>query len=474
MSIIRANKVLVIGDIMLDIMALGNVDRFAPNLHIPVLCFKEEKRFLGGAGNVFHNIHAMNIDCDLCGCVANDENGKYIIRKVGELSKTSYIYKYNQTTTTKRRYMEYSGEEFIRVDNEQMTDMSEEQYRLIENEIHRNIKQYKIVVFSDYNKGFLKKEFVRNVIKICKKNNVKTVVDTKRRDLSLYKGCDILKVNKNDLIKTGVLEPVPSDKESQYIINMVKSLEVKSFLMTAGDKNITFIDSSLTSYSFAPTKVTAKDTTGAGDIFISALISKTCKEEDVFQAIDYAKNMCALAIQKLGTSVVEEEMKITKLVDKASIGKYLKIHKENGKSIVFVNGCFDILHAGHINLLKQAKGRGDILIVGLNSDKSIEKLKGKHRPIINETQRYVMLSAIEYVDHIIIFDEDTPCELIDMIKPNVIYKGAEYKEKDIPERNQVLLYEGELDYCKNTYDISTTDIINRIVTRVVEVNSVIH
>ena len=460
MGITEENRVLVIGDIMLDIISLGKVERFAPNLHIPVLCYKEEKKFLGGAANVFNNIHAMNILCDLCGCVANDANGEYVIAKINELSKKNFVYKYNKITTTKLRYMEYSGEEFIRVDNEEKSKLTDEQYALIENQIAVNIARYKIVIFSDYNKGFLKKKFIQNIIKICKNSGVTVIVDTKTDNLNMYKGCDILKVNKNDLLKNGILDV--SQNEMNKIIEIVKELENPLFIMTAGDANITFLDRALRCYSFKPKNVVAKDTTGAGDVFLSALAAKLCESEDIFQAIDYAKNMCSFVVQKLGTSVVEEKMKSTKLIDRKYISDYIKKYRENGKSIVFVNGCFDILHVGHISLLKWAKKRGDILIVGLNSDESIRQLKGKHRPIINEQQRCIMLSAIEDVDHIILYNQTTPCELIDIIKPDVVCKGEEYEKKDFLERKQILLYEGKIDYYKNTHKISTSDIINRI------------
>jgi len=276
----------------------------------------------------------------------------------------------------------------------------------------------------------------------------------------MYKGCDILKVNKNDLLKNGILDV--SQNEMNKIIEIVKELENPLFIMTAGDANITFLDRALRCYSFKPKNVVAKDTTGAGDVFLSALAAKLCESEDIFQAIDYAKNMCSFVVQKLGTSVVEEEMKSTKLIDRKYISDYIKKYRENGKSIVFVNGCFDILHVGHISLLKWAKKRGDILIVGLNSDESIRQLKGKHRPIINEQQRCIMLSAIEDVDHIILYNQTTPCELIDIIKPDVVCKGEEYEKKDFLERKQILLYEGKIDYYKNTHKISTSDIINRI------------
>ena len=424
--------------------------------------FQRRKKYLGGAANVFYNINLMGINCDLCGCIADDTNGKVVDEMIYKISQSNLIYKYNETTTTKTRYMESSGEEFIRVDNEKNSIISDEQYRYIEKQIANRIKQYRIVVFSDYNKGFLNNTFVKRIIKLCRIHGVVVIVDTKKKELELYKGCDVLKVNKKDLLGNDMCNII--DRKERNIAKFVKDLGVKSLIMTNGNDKITYIDRNLKQYSFMPKSVVAKDTTGAGDVFTCSLAVKIYEQKDIFSAIDYARNICANTIQTIGTSVIQGEIKIKKLVDKDTICIVLKKYRESGKSIVFVNGCFDIIHAGHIELLKQAKMRGDILIVGINSDKSIKRIKGSQRPVFNEHQRCMILSSIEYIDHIIIFDESSPNDLIEIIKPDVVLKGEEYCRRDFPEKNLILKLNGKIDYCKNIFDLSTTSIIEKIQT----------
>lgn len=461
--ICEKKKILVVGDIMLDVIVQGSVERFAPNAYIPVLNIEQEKKQFGGAANVYNNILKMNIHCDLCGIIGNDSNGRYIINKVKEKSDEKFIKCLGNVTTTKIRFVANTGQEFLRVDNEEKKELADEEYTLLEKEIQENIDDYKIIIISDYNKGFLKASFIKNIIKIGNENNLKVIIDTKRKKLSIFEGCHILKANIYDVLAINKLIVNTSEEIYKYAIDLISLLNCKYVIMTSGENSIVLVDEKLKKYTFVPQSVTVVDTTGAGDVFISAVAAKLYEENDILSAIDYAKHMCSHAIQYLGTSVIEEKYNKKKYIDIDCIHNYIKEYRKEGKSIVFVNGCFDIIHAGHIDLLKQAKDRGDVLIVGLNSDESIRKLKGTSRPIIPEVQRVFLLESISYVDHIVLFSEDNPYKLIDIIKPDVVFKGAEYMMKDIPERKQINEYLGEISYCNYSYHISTSKIVDKIV-----------
>jgi len=297
--------VLVIGDIMLDEIITGKVERLAPNAPIPVFLEITRSRYLGGAGNVYVNINKLNISCDFCGVVGNDEEGKYIASYIKETSRINYLRVMNLPTTKKVRCIDVNGKEYIRIDREKKNCISQKDYHFIESEILKNIRRYNILVFSDYGKGFLNEQFVQEIIGVCKSFGIKTIVDTKDKNLKKYKGCTVIKISKNDF-EEYICDQTLYDENSVVLKKQVSELETESFVVTSGKDDILLFQKDGRKYTIETEKVNAIDVTGAGDVFISVIAEQLYYERNIFEAIEYAKKVSGKVIQNIGTSIIDK------------------------------------------------------------------------------------------------------------------------------------------------------------------------
>lgn len=454
-------KILVLGDLMLDIVTRGNVNRMSPNSCVPILNKTTKKFYLGGAGNVYHNIKLFGVDVDIYSALGEDPSGEMVLKLIQDPSqKENLIIDKKLVTTVKGRYVTESDQDLLRVDVEKIIQLSADCYSKIEANILKKIDQYEIVIFSDYCKGFLSDGFIKNIIQQCKRYKVKIFVDTKRQDVAVYKGCDLLKITKKELFN--IFRVDSSDDVVDYAKKIKKILECDSVIITDAENPLYYVFGQEELRIFYPEKIKAVDSTGAGDVFIAALAVKIIDGYKTFSSISFAMNMCSIAIGVSGTSVIDEKILLNDMYKEKIIHRIME-RKENGERIIFVNGCFDILHMGHINMLKAAKNAGDVLIVGINSDESVKRIKGSSRPINSQEDRCALLNTIKYIDYVVVFNEDNPCELIKEIKPHIIFKGSDYKGKKIPEDEILEKINCEIRYIEKSMDQSTSNIIERII-----------
>lgn len=471
----ESEKILCIGDLILDHYVHGDIDRISPEAPIPILKANDRNyNILGGCGNVARNICSANNKCHLISIVGKDDDGlklKEIIRKIKNLT-SNLIIDPVRCTTKKTRYV-CENQQILRVDKEMENPISTAIELKIIKLLKKKINDCNVIVLSDYNKGVLTNNLIKKIIKIAKDNKKILVVDPKKKDFSVYAGATFITPNLKELKRaTNTLGITTKSNEDSLVLKLSKKIinkfDFKAVITTRSSNGISVV-TDMGSFFHLPSEAKEVfDVSGAGDTVLAYLSSSISKGESLESSIKISNVAAGLAVAKFGTSVISideidniKQIKNNKLVTNQDISKILKDY-DGEKIIGFTNGCFDLLHTGHISYLKSAKQKCDILILGLNSDESIKKLKGKNRPIVEQKDRVEILSSFPFVDKIVVFEEVTPIKLIKKIKPNIIFKGKDYKKKDVVGFYESKKWHGKvilIDFVKNK---STTNLIERI------------
>ena len=443
-------KITVIGDVMIDWYLHGESSRISPEAPVPVVKFKESKFQLGGAANVANNLKHLEIEPFLIGATGNDHFGSLLKEHLkAEKIKFNLTSEKSFQTICKQRLMS-SNQQLARIDYEQYFHGSKLTNTF--NTFIKNIAKTDLIIVSDYGKGTIFN--ARKLIQSAKKLKKKILIDPKGKDFTKYKGANLITPNKSEF--ENIMGKVGSKKDlANKAKKMLEHLNLESLIVTLGSEGMYVLKKSnkkiigdfINAY---PQEVF--DVSGAGDTTISALGAALSEGNDIFSAAEFANLAASISVSKLGTSTVSIE-EVTSL-------ETSKGNKE--QVIVFTNGCFDIIHSGHLDLLKEARSYGDKLIVGLNSDKSISKLKGPERPIIGQSERKKILLALKYVDEVIIFNEENPLKLIKKLKPSILVKGADYTKEQVIGGEFVESYGGQIKLVKLAKGKSTSNIINKI------------
>jgi len=443
-------KITVIGDVMIDWYLHGESSRISPEAPVPVVNFKESKFQLGGAANVANNLKHLEIEPFLIGAVGKDHFGLLLKEHLrAEKIKFNLLSEKSFQTICKQRLMS-SNQQLARIDYEQYFHASKLTNTF--NTFIKNIAKTDLIIVSDYGKGTIFN--ARKLIQSAKKLKKKILIDPKGKDFTKYKGANLITPNKSEF--ENIMGKVDSKKD---LVNkakkMLEHLNLESLIVTLGSEGMYVLTKSNKKIigdfiNAFPQEVF--DVSGAGDTTISALGAALSEGNDIFSAAEFANLAASISVSKLGTSTVSK--------DEVASLEASKGNKE--QVIVFTNGCFDIIHSGHLDLLKEARSYGDKLIVGLNSDKSISKLKGPERPIIDQSERKKILSALKFVDEVIIFNEENPLKLIKKLKPSILVKGADYTKEQVVGGEFVESYGGQIKLVKLVKGKSTSNIINKI------------
>jgi len=443
-------KITVIGDVMIDWYLHGESSRISPEAPVPVVNFKESKFQLGGAANVANNLKHLEIEPFLIGAIGNDHFGSLLKEHLkAEKIKFNLLTEKSFQTICKQRLMS-SNQQLARIDYEKYFHGSK--LTNLFNTFIKNIAKTDLIIVSDYGKGTIFN--ARKLIQSAKKLKKKILIDPKGKDFTKYKGANLITPNKAEF--ENIMGKVGSKRDlANKAKKMLEDLNLESLIVTLGSEGMYVLTKSnkkiigdfINAY---PQEVF--DVSGAGDTTISALGAALSEGNDIFSAAEFANLAASISVSKLGTSTVSKD-EVTSL--EASKGNKEQV-------IVFTNGCFDIIHSGHLDLLKEARSYGDKLIVGLNSDKSISKLKGPDRPIIGQSERKKILSALKFVDEVIIFNEENPLKLIKKLKPSILVKGADYSKEQVVGGEFVESYGGEIKLVKLTKGKSSSKIINKL------------
>lgn len=453
----RLNYV-VVGDIMIDKYILGDVKRISPEAPVPVLKVKGKKHNPGGAGNVAVNIAGLNSNVTLMGFTGSDES----LNQLNEAFKNNNIdikpTIWGRNTITKTRLI--SGQQqIVRIDEEESHSPADNEIaELLSSIASLDLTGCSGIVISDYAKGVCSYSLCQNIIKKASSKNIPIIVDPKGSDWEKYRGATILTPNIKELSDIYGEEVLNQDSDIERVgQELLAKYNLRNLIITRSEKGMSLINSEVIEHFPTMTK-DVFDVSGAGDTVIAGVIRFFTSGLDITEAITLANYAAGIVVGHVGTWPITMEEMLFKSSDKKSLHKTVEELKANHKKIVFTNGCFDLLHPGHVDYMQKARQMGDYLIIGLNSDASVQRLKGDDRPVNNQDVRKIMLEALGFVDSVEIFDEDTPYELIKRIKPDILVKGGDYSVENIVGR----------EFAKETKTItflngySTTALINRI------------
>ena len=461
--------ILVIGDLMIDHYLWGSCDRISPEAPVQIVDVKKESLVLGGAGNVINNLRAMNSNVDVISVIGKDDVANELKTLLNQIEVSSeMLIVENSRKTSKKSRLIASQQQVLRYDMESVEDISQNSEKKIIEKLSINIKKYDSIILSDYGKGVLTTNLTKTIIKIANENKIKVLVDPKGKDYSKYRGAYTLTPNKKEAIEATNIE-IKDNSSLELAIKQIKqSCDLEVALITLGENGIALFD-----YDLKIQPTVAKevyDVTGAGDTVIGSIAFALANNLNIQEAVNFANLAAGVVVSKLGSATVtldeiyEYESSLHKSNSSSHIKTFAEIEKlakdfyKKNKKIVFTNGCFDILHVGHVKYLEIAKSYGDILIVGVNSNDSVQKLKGINRPINTQEDRAYILASLESVDYVVIFEEETPYELIKLIQPHTLVKGGDYEGKDVVGQDIV----NELKLVQFVDGKSTTKIIQRI------------
>jgi D-beta-D-heptose 7-phosphate kinase/D-beta-D-heptose 1-phosphate adenosyltransferase len=466
-------KLLVVGDLMLDEYLSGRSERISPEAPVPVVDVSQQELRLGGAGNVMHNLRALGCEVVSVGFVGEDEDGE-ALRRMLRLSgvETAGLLPLASRQTTRKTRILSNHQQMLRIDREQNGEISASEGLALLEQAEANLTGCQAILLSDYLKGVLTPEVVRGLIDLGRRQGIPVVVDPKGRDYSKYRGATLLTPNRKEAeLATGI---AITDETSLQRAgrSLLESCQLQSLVLTRSEEGMS-IFSADSQTDLATDAREVFDVTGAGDTVLALLGYGIAAGLEVDDAACLANIGAGIVVAKVGTSTVGyDELLLEirrralneggKIVDTQLLAQELVIEKARGRKVVFTNGCFDLLHVGHVKYLQKARTLGDLLVLGLNSDASIRRLKGEKRPLIDQEERAHILAALDCIDYLVIFDEDTPLELITALRPDILVKGGDYQAEDVVGKDIVESYGGRVELISFVDGKSTTNIIDKI------------
>lgn len=460
-------RILIVGDVMLDRYWSGTTSRISPEAPVPVVHIQQSEERPGGAGNVALNLAALGCESTLFSACGNDAAADSLENKLVTAGVQCYLQRLdNIPTITKLRILSLH-QQLIRLDFEEQLPTIDTIHLLTD--IKKELSRTNIIIISDYAKGINK--LAPEIITAAKAANVPIFIDPKGQDFNLYRGATLLTPNRREF--EAVVGACNSDEELVARgIKLLEQYEIQALLVTRGEHGMTLIRKNEPAVHLPTHAREVYDVTGAGDTVIATLAAAFACEADFVKAARIANLAAGITVGKLGAATVSvpelrRALQTEQSTDRGIITEERLLiavadARAHGERIVMTGGCFDILHAGHVAYLTEAKSFGDRLIVAINSDATVKQLKGPARPINPLAQRMAVLAGLNAVDWVVAFHENTPERLVKIISPDVWVKGGDYQIEDLPEGRSVLSNGGEVKIVKYIDGCSTTSVINRM------------
>lgn len=471
---LAAANVVCVGDVMLDRFVYGEVERISPEAPIPVLRVAREAVTVGGAGNVARNLSALGVSARLFGAVGDDPAGREAVEVLSfERAVTlSLVTDVSRPTTVKTRFIAGS-QQLLRTDEEQASALPDEALALMAKDVGEAIAHDSCgaLVLSDYGKGVLTEDVIATAIAAAKTAGIPVVVDPKGTDFSRYRGAGVLTPNRRELGEASQM-PVDSDAEvAAAARHLIETCGLGAVVATRGPDGMTVLSGGGEVHLPAMAREVF-DVSGAGDTVVATIAAGLAAGMPIADAAQLANVAAGIVVGKVGTAVVRHEELSdglggaaglsSKILGHADLADRIAQWRARGLSIGFTNGCFDIVHPGHISLIEQASAACDRLVVALNDDASVRRLKGEGRPVQPQDARARVIASLSGVDAVALFVEDTPLELIEAVRPDVLVKGADYAVDEVVGGELVTGYGGRVVLADLVDGFSTTDTISRI------------
>lgn len=466
----RHVPVLVVGDVMLDKYVWGEVERISPEAPVPIVRASVREEKPGGAANVAMNLAGLGAAVTLVGFAGGDREQATLETLVSERGIEPHFITAPQIPTTTKLRVLCGHQQMMRLDVEGGGTFSADDYRRLLNSVLAALDRAAAVVLSDYAKGTLSASVCQSLIGEARRRKIPILVDPKARDFERYRGATAVCPNRKELALATGETGEDLDRLLQAGQALRAALGIETMPVTLGEKGIAVLRHDSRLYAPAAARQVF-DVSGAGDTAIAVLALAAACHVPVETGAELANVAAGIVVGKVGTVPITQEELLQALAEAAPAALEKKVlplerllgvvaaWKAAGQKIVFTNGCFDILHVGHIQLLEEARRKGDRLIVGLNSDSSVRQLKGPLRPVVGEGERAQVLAALGAVDAVLLFPESTPLRIIVAIRPDVLVKGGDYTEEMVVGAREVRAWGGQVELIPLRHGFSTTRLI---------------
>jgi D-beta-D-heptose 7-phosphate kinase/D-beta-D-heptose 1-phosphate adenosyltransferase len=474
--------ILLVGDFMLDMYVYGDALRISPEAPVQVLNVVRREYCCGGAASVAADILALGAKCLCLGTVGDDENGRRLRQLLCDkgADTSALLTVQDRPTITKQRIIGLAQhrhrQQLLRVDDEIAEPLEPSRYDELLNLYRQKLAQADIVCLQDYNKGILVPAFCRRLIRSARQLGKKVLVDPPlHEDYSKFTGATLITPNRKETSIASGIEVNTMEAAQKAAQKLYRQLQLDAAVITL-DREGAFLHTAEMSEQIPTQSRNVYDVTGAGDMMLATIAVAVAAGCDYKTAVQLSNIAAGLEVEKFGVATVTVDEIVNALLTerKGKTGKIrelnplleeLAFHRRTGQKIVFTNGCFDVLHIGHIEYLKFCKSHGDIVVVGLNSDNSVRQIKGPKRPVNNQHERAAILAALESVDYVVIFDQLDPLELIKQVKPDILIKGADWADKDVIGGDFVQSYGGRVMLAPLVDGKSTTATLSKLKRR---------
>ena len=473
----RHPTVLVVGDVMCDVYLWGTIERISPEAPVPILTCQDRQYVLGGAANVAANLRALGCRVRLLGVVGTDTAGQRVRELLHQqgIADTWLLDDAQRPTTEKTRLMAHQ-QQVLRLDQESRAPLAPHLAAQIVQTGNTLLAEVDGVICSDYAKGVCVASVLAPLFAAARAAGRPIIVDPKVRDFALYRGATVLTPNVAEVERASGSTVDQPEVLAQAVQTLLQHSQAEAMLVTRGKEGLSLFHPPQAAVHIAARARDVFDMTGAGDTVTAVFTMALLTGCSMVEAARVANMAAGIVVGKLGTAVVlPEELRTAlreepfpgsrKIVPRESLAMVVQAHRQRGERIVFTNGCFDLLHVGHIHYLQHARALGERLIVGLNDDASVHRLKGEGRPVMPQDERGRILAALTCVDYVTTFSESTPLALIQLVRPDILVKGGDYTPDTVVGRDVVEAYGGIVHIAPYVSGVSTTALVETIMQR---------
>lgn len=465
-------NILVVGDLMVDEYLWGDVERISPEAPVQVVSIKSEDYSLGGSGNVVNNIVALGAKVSAVGVIGTGRDGQFLLNKLNELGvDTAGIFQDSDRPTTRKTRIIASSQHVLRIDRETKESISEPTFEAITKFIEDKTPDVDVVLISDYGKGLITEALLARLIAAAQKHKKITIADPKGLDFSKYSGVSLITPNKKEAALASGIEVVDEETLLEAGKKILQRAGIDKLLITCGKDGMVLFDRNKAPYKIRAETRQVYDVSGAGDTVLAVIGLAVASGISFEDGAVLANTAAGIVVEKVGTATVSRQELASALKhddislkhkDLSELPFLIQDLKKKGKRLVMTNGCFDLLHAGHIMLFSASKQLGDVLIVAIDDDDSVKDLKGPGRPVISARERVRIISALDTVDYVVVFSSQELSKLIEIIRPDVLTKGSNYTSEEVFGRELVEQLGGRVVLIPVTEEISSTRIIDNI------------
>lgn len=467
-------RTLVVGDLMLDEYLWGKTERISPEAPVAIVDVSRDDLRLGGAGNVINNLATLGCQVAVLSVVGDDADGHKLAERLAAkgIASPGIIFEPGRLTTRKTRILA-GHQQVLRIDREIRAPISPASEEQLLASACAAVAACDLLLLSDYRKGVLTDRMTMALIAMANQLRVPVVVDPKGENYRKYRGATLLTPNRKEAQLATGIEISDSTSLEAAGKALCASLALNALLITRSEEGMSLFYPDGRHLPLPTVAREVFDVSGAGDTVLALIGVGLAAGLEVAQAAQIANLGAGIVVGKLGTSTVTTDELLraamssddepqSKIHDRTILARLLTAERERGKKIVFTNGCFDLLHVGHVKYLQQARRLGDLLVLGLNTDASIRRLKGPRRPLIDEEERAHILAALDCIDYVVLFDEATPYELIELLRPDILVKGGDYTLEGVVGRDLVEGWGGRVELINFVGGKSTTNIIEKV------------